>query len=341
MPHPEIHNDTGFAYATIVVSDEESVPQYVSIVQAQYSFATGGPLLRLEEQPDAILGGEWYGDPAVTSPRLEPQFAFVKPATDVVLLGHALAPHAGATTTQVGIMVGPVRKLARATGDRQLSKRLGVSRISPPEPFERIPLVYERAFGGWDRRAEDPVEHAFEARNPVGIGFRTGSADADDEIAVPNIEDPEHPFQSYGDTPPPAGFGFLAPNWQPRLAYGGTYDEKWDQNRKPLLPEDFDRRFFNAASPGLIAPGYLVGDEPVVLLGVTAEGRTGFNLPGVPPPVCLVDTRDDKRAVLQTNLDTVIVDADSRLVTLQWRTTLSLRDGPHEVVAVHVHPTAT
>lgn len=340
MPHPQIHNDTGFVYATFVVSDEESRPQYVSIVQAQYSFAAGGPLVRLEEQPDPNLGGEWYGDPAVTSLKLEPQFAFVKPATDVVLIGHALAPHPGATTTQVGLLVGPVRKLARVTGDRRLTARLGMSRMSPPEPFERIRLVYERAYGGWDRRAEDPVEHAFEARNPVGTGFRAASADADDEIAVPNIEDPEHPFQSYGDTPPPIGFGFIAPNWQPRLAYGGTYDEKWDQTRKPLLPVDFDRRFFNAASPGLIAPGYLVGDEPVVLLGVTPEERIAFNLPGVPPPVCQVDTRDGKRAVLQTNLDTVIVDADTRVVTLQWRTTLSLRDGPHEVVAVHVQTMA-
>ena len=215
-----------------------------------------------------------------------------------------------------------------------------MSSMSEPEPFERIPLIYERAFGGWDRRDEDPERHTYEARNPVGTGFRKGSAGSDDEFAVPNVEDPENLFRSHGDTPAPAGFGFVAVNWQPRLAYAGTYDQAWDESRKPLLPEDFDRRFFNAASPGLIAPGYLAGDEPVALLGVTPEGRLGFHLPRVAPPVCAVHTRGRKATELHTNLDTVIVDADRRVLTLQWRASLPLRDGAHEVVAVDVQPAA-
>src|SRR5215475_4361379 len=110
--------------------------------------------------------------------------------------------------------------------------------------------------------------------------------------------------------------------------------------RMPLLPDDFDRRFFNAASPGLIAPGYLAGDEPVALLGVTPEGRLNFQLPRVAPPLCLVHTRGRRVTELHTNLDTVIVDADRRTLTLQWRTCLPLRDGPNEVIAVEIKPAA-
>jgi hypothetical protein len=230
--------------------------------------------------------------------------------------------------------------VARVTGDRYLVTRSGISSTSAPLPFEKIPLVYERAFGGWDRRDDNPARHVYEARNPVGTGFRKGAARGDDEFAVPNVEDPENPFRVYGDTPQPVGFGFIAPNWQPRVAFAGTYDEAWDQNRKPLLPQDFDRRFYNSASPGLIAPGYLAGDEPVALLGVTDEGRIGFHLPRVPPPVCAIHLRGGKRADLATNLDTLIVDADRRVLTLQWRATLPLRDGPHEVIAVEVRPSA-
>ena len=339
MPHAEIRNSTGFSYAATVLSDENAVPQYVSIVQAEYSFSATGELQLLEEQAAANLGGEWYGDdPAVSSIKLEPQIAFVKPATDVVLIGHAHAPHVGATEVQVGIMVGPVRKIARVTGDRRLFCRLGISTISAPEPFERIPLIYERAFGGWDRTDENPKKHLHEPRNPVGTGFRASAPGDDSELAVPNVEDPEQPFRGYGDTPPPAGFGFIAANWQPRSSFAGTYDQVWDQERKPLLPEDFDRRFFNGASPGLIAPGYLAGDEPMALLGVTPEGRVAFHLPAVTPPLCAVHTRSRKRIELSSTLDTVIADADRRVLTMQWRASLPLRDGPHEVVAVDVLP---
>src|SRR5215469_9883388 len=80
MPHAEIHNSTGFAYVATVVSDEQAVPQHVSIVQAEYSFNTTGGLELLEEQIPPTLAGEWYGDPATSSIRLEPQFAFVKPS---------------------------------------------------------------------------------------------------------------------------------------------------------------------------------------------------------------------------------------------------------------------
>src|SRR5262249_16890169 len=157
-------DSTGFAYAATVANDEQGVPQYVPIVQAEYSIAASGLLELLDQQAPANVGGEWYGDPADSSIKLEPQFAFVKPATDVVLLGQADAPHVGPTSVQVGIMVGPVRKVARVSGDRHLVTRLGISSISDPEPFERIPLVYERAFGGWDRRDEDPDRHTCEPR---------------------------------------------------------------------------------------------------------------------------------------------------------------------------------
>src|SRR5262249_18692062 len=153
--------------------------------------------------------------------------------------------------------------------------------VSRPQPFDRIPLAYERAFGGWDRRHPVPDRHRVEARNPVGTGFRDSAFESDDEVRLPNLEDPERPFQAYGDCPAPAGFGFVSPNWAPRSQFAGTYDERWASARSPLLPEDFDRRFFNAASPGLITPGYLRGDERVIVLNASPERRLEFELPGI------------------------------------------------------------
>ena len=57
-------------------------------------------------------------DAPVSSYKYEPEIALFKPATDVVLIGHAHPPGGGATQVDVGIKVGPVQKVARVFGDR-------------------------------------------------------------------------------------------------------------------------------------------------------------------------------------------------------------------------------
>jgi hypothetical protein len=337
MPHVEVHNATPLAHESLALADEDGVPQFVTLVQATYGIADDGALGLLEEQPPPNLGGEWYGDPANTSLRLEPQMAFMKPSTDVVLLGHAHAAAPGATEVIVGIRVGAVSKLARVVGDRFMAKRSVAVHVSRPRPFDTIPLVYERAFGGWDRRDADSLRHRGELRNPVGVGFRASTSAEDDELALPNIESQDDPFLAYGQVPAPVGFGFIAPHWHPRAQFAGTYDAAWSAERKPLLPTDFDRRFFNAASPGLVTPAHLRGDEPVVVIGANRSGRLAFRLPGIAPPECIVMLRGRNRVPLDARLDTVIVDMDQQRLTLMWRAHVPVRNGPHDVLAVHVH----
>ena len=49
-----------------------------------------------------------------------------------------------------------------------------------------------------------------------------------------------------------AAFGPVGRHWEPRVRYAGTYDDRWTEDRMPLLPKDFDDRFHNAAPPGLV-----------------------------------------------------------------------------------------
>jgi hypothetical protein len=334
--HPELINGTPFALETLFVTNENGVPVCVPIVKATFALGADADVTVAEEQLPVNPSGTPYGDPDNSSYIYEPETAFFKPATDLVLIGHAYPEVIGATEVLTGIRVGNIQKLVKVVGDRVIARRSRVAAVTRPRPFDRIPLTYERAFGGWDRRHPDPERHRVEARNPVGTGYRDPILDTDDEVRLPNLEDPEQPFLSYGDHPAPAGFGFVSPNWAPRSQFAGTYDARWARNRSPLLPVDFDRRFFNAASPGLVAPGYLRGDEPVVVLNASPEGRLAFELPGVSPPACHYELRGGKKASGTTRLDTVIVNTDDRRLILIWRTHFPLRTGPHDLVILRV-----
>ena len=336
MGHPEVENKLPFVFEALFLADEDVRPLLVSLIKGTYELHKGRQLSLAEEQAAVNLGGEFWGDPDGSSYKYEPETAFVKPATDVVLTGHAHAPKQGTTFVDVDIRVGSVQKEVRVVGDRYLVTRSGNVSVYGPKPFEKIPLVYERAFGGWDRSHSNPDKHTFEPRNPVGVGFGYPNGKTEEPVRLANIEDPKRPWKRWGDRPPPAGFGFISPHWQPRASFAGTYDKKWNETRKPLLPTDFERRFFNAASPGLIAPGYLRGNEPVVIVNASPGGRISFNLPGVPPPWCAVELRGGKEEVLQTQLDTVIINTDENLVFLLWRAHMVVRNGPQDVLAIEI-----
>src|SRR5262249_17453529 len=149
-------------------------------------------------------------------------------------------------------------------------------------------------------------------------------------------EHPRHGVSYYGDRPPPVGFGFTSPGWQPRSAYAGTYNQKWSDERMPLLPLDFDRRFFNGAPRDQVAAGFLKADEQVLVLNASPGGRLLFNLPGVPPPQGRIQLRGRRDERLTTRLDTVIINTDENLLLLIWRANLVLKTGPQDLVSMEV-----
>ena len=336
MGHPQIHNHTPFEFAPLFLADTEGQPLFVPLIKATYSIGDDCVLRIAKEQPPIAIGGEYWGPPEFSSYKLAPEGVVLKPATDVVLLGYAYPARLGDTETSVGIQVGSIRKLVRVIGDRYWTKSNGIVSMSPPEPFEKIPLLWERAFGGWDRCSEDLQEHSCEARNPVGTGFRMRWYDQEMQVRLPNLEHPAQRIQNFEDRPQPVAFGFVGSHWEPRAALAGTYDEGWVQSRMPLLPHDFDPGFFNMAPPDQIVSGYLQGDEQVVLLNTSPDGRVAFQLPGGGPPRFDVELRGSGFQSLAPALDTVVVDAESRLVSMLWRAELPVVDVPTDVVSVHV-----
>jgi hypothetical protein len=336
MKHPAVENLTPFAFEALFATDEEGQPLLVTVVKATYAIQPKNKLALADQQIAVSIGGECRGDPDQASYKYEPESAFVKPGTDVVLIGHAHAPTGETRELDVTLRVGSLNKVVRVSGDRCWRKTLSMISMSKPEPFDKIPLIWERSFGGWDRSHPDPEKHSFEPRNPVGVGYRSKRGAFEEDVALPNLEDPRRPLKNYGDTPPPTGFGFTSPSWQPRAAFAGTYDAQWTRQRMPLLPADFDRRFFNAAPADLIAPGFLRGDEPIVALNASPRGKIAFELPGIVPPRCAIGLAGRPTEHVQTSLDTVMINADDDLLLMLWRGNLKLKRSWDDVLAIRI-----
>lgn len=319
------------------VADAEGQPLFVPLLKASFDIGADGGLRVAAKQRPVVPAGEWWGPSDVACMKVEPEACMVKPATDVVLIGHAYPERPGDLETTVGLRVGPVRKLVRVFGDRFWVKRSGMLTMTAPLPFEKIPLRWERAFGGWDRRSPDPTQHRCEERNPVGAGFRREWDDAEASVALPNLEQPDRLIRNLGDWPRPAGFGFVSMNWQPRRALAGTYDKAWANARMPLVPIDFDPRFFNAAPADQVVNGYLKGDEEVVVLGASASGAMRFELPGPGvPPLMIVELRGSGAKALRPVLDTLLIDAEERCVSMLWRAAMPVLDVPGDVASMQV-----
>ena len=282
--------------------------------------ADGSAPILADEQVPMLSVDEHYGEPGLSSVKYEMDTCLVKPGTDVVLVGSA-TPSQTARRIDVGLQVGPVKKVVRVFGDRRWERSMGRWHMSEPEPFDTMPLVYERAFGGFDETHDNEKKHKFEPRNPVGTGFTARrSTDHLEGLLLPNLEDPAQLISGFKDTPDPAGFGFTGRHWQPRVGFGGTYDDAWQDDRCPFLPDDFDERFFNGAARGLVTKQHLVGGEAVRVVNASAAGELRFSLPRREFDItaCIKGEMVESGCVL----DTVIIEPELNRMILTWRATI-------------------
>jgi hypothetical protein len=314
----QLQNESPFQPQLAVFPDERGID--CAYVTVKGTFTLGRRPAPAEKQEPVLLKDEYWDDPATSGLRWAGEVHLTKPGTDVVLNGHARAPGGKAVTRlDVTLRVGDRSKAIRVHGDRVWKPgMMGMNGISSPEPFREMPLVYERAFGGIHEVGDKDGTVLFEPRNPVGRGFvgrRTGKELKD--YALPNLEDPADEIDNVRAAPAPACFGFVAPSWQPRRGFAGTYDEAWTKQRAPYLPEDFDPRFFHAAHPDLALERYLIGGERIEVTNVAESGSLQFEIPKPDLAVSVRLRGADERPPL--NLETVLIEPDESRLTLVWR----------------------
>jgi len=286
LPLGQIANATSFTVATLRWPDVDTRPKLTIIVKATFVLGREGEGVQPTPKQLPIFNNDIMTEAQPPAVRFESDLVPFKPCTDVVLVGRAYAPEDKPVTEIVaGLRVGQLRYGVAVVGDRTWQAQLlDKPTISHTLPFRTMDLVYERAFGGFDKPAG-----MYCKENHVGTGFiGKRTAERLQGLRLPNLEDPRNLINAWNSRPRPAGFGFYGRGWAPRLAYAGTYDDNYMKERHPLLPTDFSFRFFNGAHPDLQVGGYLRGDEEVDLLNVCPEAsRVHFRLPGVAPKISI------------------------------------------------------
>lgn len=313
-----LQNPSPFFAHRFVVLDKTGAETLVVMLKATFSIGENNELTPAKKQRPIQFIDEFNGEPGLSSLKLANEGLPPKPGTDVLLVGDARAPREGVRSLDVRLRVGPVTKTVRVFGNRGWRRFLWWWWCSRPETFSRIPLVWENAYGGTDTTPRNDKRHDWEPRNPVGRGFRSGGSRANwKEIAVPNLEDPDHRLRRPGMESTPAAFAPIAPHWVPRVNFAGTYDERWKKERVPLLPEDFDERFYHCAPPDLVTPKPLRGDEKVEIVGCSRQGPLAFRLPGAKFSARVHLTK--RFADLEVPLESVLIDANARELVMVWK----------------------
>lgn len=334
---------------TIVLPAKSDVgePVFCVLVKRTFDFAPGREVARAESRP-IQMSDAYYddGDPLTTTVQYESDLAPYKLATDVVVLGRAVAPGGRPVhALDVSVSIGAVTKALRVTGDRQCVFREGATpEITEPVPFTSMPIRYERAYGGRDLVSLHGLEFHY-PRNYHGTGVAVRNIpEVVHGLRLPNVEDPADLLtpdrivlgepERWNLQPLPQGFGWYHKTWYPRSSFVGAMPQFVDSNTRMreealgLVPErqialarqfklpSFDARFFRGASIGLSVP-YLAGGEPLTLRHLTDDEVLTFSLPRSAPTIGL--NIGFGMRTLDPVLHTVCVRVDDGQVDLVWR----------------------
>ena len=230
------------------------------VLKRTYTFQDGGGCDVAEEDQQEPLTFEEvpYEDlepPFVSPVRLDNDTFAFRPKTDLVVQASAYTYLSGVSKTHVAVRLGSFERSIRVYGDRQLVRGLdGKLRFSDPEPFDSMPVRYDRAYGGVDvtalRRRPAPkmlrelaqvmpdipidTETPFHyTRNPCGRGFLI--EDDEESLAAVQVPNLEFPFDwitperlaagsihGWVTAPLPACMDWQSYLWFPRIAYLGA-----------------------------------------------------------------------------------------------------------------------
>jgi uncharacterized protein YjbI with pentapeptide repeats len=274
------------------------------IAKATFALADKHPMRQVPPDPIVVAEEHHDGDPA-RSLRAPSDLAPYVPRADVLFDGCAYAPETHSVpTSAVRIAIGAERPLLEKT-IHVFGQRVAPEGDAPPGApllFDRMPIVYERAYRG----------SGFD-ENPAGLVPAAGSL-------LPNIIDPSDPEG-------PAGFGPIGADWPLRSRLLRQIDPVTIRSRIAEIPDVFAWSYFQSAPPDQRCD-FLRGDEWIVLDGLHPTcARMQSRLPGArgAARVYGMPGRGGEQSLKEQWLgvdlvaDTLQIDGERELCSVTWR----------------------
>jgi hypothetical protein len=257
------------------------------VVKASFSFVPDGVVAEVAPA-EIVRADRTFEDSPSRSVEAASDLAPYLPRCDVTFTGHAHAPE-GHTTSAARVAIfrdkrALLNRSVHVFGDRDASGAI--------HPFTRMPIVFERAYGGRGVAA-----------NPVGT-------------EAPNIVDPVDPRR-------PAAFGPIPRTWAARRRLLGGVDPAALEVPIADLPEETPWDYFQCApAEQQIEP--LAGGEWIVLDGLhPTMPRVATRLSGARAAARVRSAAPEVEVDLVA--DRLILDGDAQRCSIVWR-------GRHEVI---------
>ena len=204
-----------------------------------------------------------------------------------------------------------IDKRLEIVGDRRGPARPsgigGAQLVDAAAPYVRMPLIYERAFGGVGF-----------ARNPVGTG---AIAEEDGQASLPNLH-----YANGRIAQDPAGFGPISSLWPARRELlASTSRQAADNDLEAHLSDDFSDAYFLSAPADQQLDAWL-GGEMLVLFHLHPRVQTLRMY--VPRWVAsaVLQTQRGVRVPIPLRLDTILLEPESMTAELSFRADIRVDD---------------
>jgi uncharacterized protein YjbI with pentapeptide repeats len=225
------------------------------------------------DEPDVALPEEtvWESLKAARGEGVVLDEGFGKKCAEFLACGECFAPGGSPVERcDVSVSVAGTTKRLSVVGDRYWIGRGIMTEATDPAPFVRMPITWERAFGGPGY-----------APNPTGRGAGSVMHPEGQELKpLPNVEYPGQCVKSPDDRPQPACFDFMGAR---RFCTGeglGTYDFAWLAEHWPHAAPDTAHALVNCAAKDQWHGGYYTGGEEVLIVNMhPARPRIQTRLP--------------------------------------------------------------
>lgn len=227
----EFKNLTPFDTLCYTMLDREDQEHHVIAMKVAYTLRDGKCIIDEKSFPSLCVQDEYTGEINQSSVRYESDLAPYKPKCDVIINGIGYAP-GGKETTSFNVSATirdqnnkiVLQKTILVQGEKQYRPFLWAADETEIEPFKKLPIDYQYAFGGENKIYEDnpyaenlkdkdklteemianhpeekpPLAHTAYEANTIGRGFADSwyikATKKEIDFDAPRILDPEYPF---------------------------------------------------------------------------------------------------------------------------------------------------